>query len=148
MSDDDNTNAENGARTFTQDELNAILATEKRRHRDELARFSDYDTLKETVTSLTGERDSLTSKATDAESRAKAAEVRALQFEVAATVGLPPAFAARLSGSTREELERDAQSLRAVIPAATPTALTAPPVRTAPKGSRAAAAMREMRMNG
>ena len=46
-----------------------------------------------------------------AEERAKAAELRALRLEVAGAKGLSPAQAKRLSGSTMEELEADAEEL-------------------------------------
>jgi hypothetical protein len=42
-----------------------------------------------------------------------------LRAEVAAERGLPPALAARLQGTTRDELEADADALKALIPATT-----------------------------
>lgn len=53
----------------------------------------------------------------------KAAEenaVKALRYEVAAEKGISLALAARLTGSTREELAADADALRALIPEAKP----------------------------
>ena len=47
-------------------------------------------------------------KAKDAEAKAAAAELRADRAEVAAEKGLTPAQAKRLQGSTKEELEADA----------------------------------------
>lgn len=50
-------------------------------------------------------------RAADAEQRAIEAELRALRLEVATEKGLSPAQAKRLVGSTRDELEADAEEL-------------------------------------
>lgn len=52
-----------------------------------------------------------TDKATAAESRAAEAEARALRLEVATEKGLSAAQSKRLVGTTREELEADAEEL-------------------------------------
>lgn len=52
-------------------------------------------------------------KAAKAEKRAEEAELRALRLEVAADKGLTPAQARRLMGSTKEELDADADDLLA-----------------------------------
>lgn len=52
-------------------------------------------------------------RAVEAEQRASEAEMRALRLEVASERGLNPAQAKRLLGSTREELEADADELLA-----------------------------------
>lgn len=54
---------------------------------------------------------------------------KALRYEVAATKGLDLNLAARLTGSTKEELEADADALMALIP--TPTT-PVPPVQVGP----------------
>lgn len=64
-----------------------------------------------------------------AEKRAIEAEARVLRLEVAQAKGLPPALAKRLQGSTREELEADADELLAAVP---PKAGD-PPTRPGPK---------------
>lgn len=51
------------------------------------------------------------SKAAEAEYRAQEAETRYLRLEVASEKGLTAAQARRLQGSTREELEKDADEL-------------------------------------
>ncbi len=56
-----------------------------------------------------------TDRAEAAEGRAATAELRALKVEVAAAKGLPAGMAARLTGSTREELEADAGELAGLI---------------------------------
>lgn len=57
------------------------------------------------------EAEKLGEKLTAAEKRAAAAEERALRLEVATAKGLTPAQAKRLVGSTKEELEADADEL-------------------------------------
>lgn len=49
-------------------------------------------------------------------------DLRAMRLEVAAEKSLTPAQAARLVGSTREELAKDADALKALFPAAPATA--------------------------
>jgi cell division septum initiation protein DivIVA len=49
-------------------------------------------------------------KATGAEQRAAQAEAKALRFEVAAAKGVPLSQAHRLQGSSKEELEQDADA--------------------------------------
>lgn len=51
-----------------------------------------------------------------AEARAEAADLRALRVEVAYEKGLTPAQAKRLVGSTREELEKDADEILVDFP--------------------------------
>ena len=57
----------------------------------------------------------LTETATAAESRANDFEARAMRAEVALDMGLAPALAARLTGTTRDELEADAVTLSTLI---------------------------------
>jgi hypothetical protein len=59
------------------------------------------------------EQQKLEEKATTAESRAAEAEQRALKFEVAAAKNVPLSQAHRLQGSTKEDLEKDADVLLA-----------------------------------
>lgn len=47
--------------------------------------------------------------------RATAAELKSLQYEAADKTGLPLSMAARLQGSTAEELQKDAESLKELI---------------------------------
>lgn len=57
------------------------------------------------------EAEKLTERLSGAEKRAQEAELRALRLEVAAEKGLTPAQARRLVGSSKEELEEDADDL-------------------------------------
>jgi hypothetical protein len=53
-----------------------------------------------------------------AQAEAAQSSAKALRYEVAAAKGLDMALAARLTGSTKEELEADADALKALIPKA------------------------------
>lgn len=99
-------------KTFTQEDVNALLAKQKREQ------FGDYAELKKKA----GQFDELTDQAkteqqratealTAAEKRAADAEATALRFQVAAEKGLTTAQAKRLVGDTREALEADADEL-------------------------------------
>lgn len=59
------------------------------------------------------EQEKLQERMTAAETRAQEAELRALRMEVAASKGLTAAQARRLVGSSKEELESDADDLLA-----------------------------------
>ena len=61
-------------------------------------------------------------KAADAAADAAAAKLEALRWQVAATKGLDPILATRLTGSSKEELEADADALMALIPPKAPEA--------------------------
>lgn len=67
--------------------------------------------LKEIEDSKKSDLEKLTEKQTAAEQRAVEAELKALRLEVAAEKGLTPAQAKRLQGTTKEELEADADEL-------------------------------------
>jgi hypothetical protein len=63
-----------------------------------------------------------------AQASASTAAAKALRYEVAAAKGLDLTLASRLTGSTLEELEADADALMALIPPKAPEAPPAPPV--------------------
>ncbi|MEU4570840.1 hypothetical protein [Micromonospora sp. NPDC023956] len=75
-------------------------------------RLKEYEDRDKTEAEKTAERLS------EAETKAAAAELRALRLEVAAEKGLTPAQAKRLVGSSREELEADADELLSTFPVA------------------------------
>lgn len=68
------------------------------------------------------EAEKLTERLTAAEQRAVAAETNALRLEIAGEKGLTPTQAKRLIGSTRKELEADADDLLATFAPAAPPA--------------------------
>lgn len=108
----DKTAEQETPKTFSQEEVNALLAKQKREQ------FGDYSDLKRKA----GQFDEITEQAktqqqrdaealSDANKRLAAAEAATLRLEIAAEKGLTPAQAKRLVGSTREELETDATEL-------------------------------------
>ena len=85
-------------------------AKEAREKADELAQkvreYEDRDK---------SEQEKLEERATTAEQRASAAETKLLRFEVATSKGLPLELADRLQGSTKKELEEDADRLLELV---------------------------------
>lgn len=64
--------------------------------------------------------ETLTQQVAALQQQQKDSELRAIRLEVAAEKGLTPQQAARLSGSTREELAKDADELKALFPGTQP----------------------------
>lgn len=90
--------------TFTQADVDRIV---KERVQRERAKYADYDDLKAKAGSAT----TLEERVAEIERQAKESEARALRAEVANAKGLTPNQSKRLVGSTREELEADADDL-------------------------------------
>jgi hypothetical protein len=90
--------------TFTQADVDRIV---KERVQRERTKYADYDDLK---TRAEGAK-TLEDRVAEIERQAKDSEARALRAEVANAKGLTPTQAKRLVGSTREELEADADEL-------------------------------------
>lgn len=93
------------------------LAEERRARREAEARLKELEPIaakaKQLEDAKKSEAEKLTEKLTAAETRATAAEDRALRLEVATAKGLTQAQAKRLVGSTKAELEADADELLA-----------------------------------
>ena len=96
------------AQTFTQADLDRVVRERVQRER---AKYADYDDLKKAAEGAK----TLEDRVADIEREAKESEARALRAEVANLKGLTPSQAKRLVGSTREELEADADDLLADI---------------------------------
>ena len=117
--------AEQG-KTFTQAELDRIVADRLKR---EQSKYADYVDVKakaekfdEVEAASKSEAEKLAEKLAAAEKRASDAERNALRLEVATAKGLTPAQAKRLVGTTKEELDADADDLLATFkPAAEAT---------------------------
>lgn len=90
--------------TFTQADVDRIVRERVQRER---AKYADYDDLK---TKAEGAK-TLEDRVAEIERQAKDSEARALRAEVANAKGLTASQAKRLVGSTREELEADADEL-------------------------------------
>lgn len=102
--------------TFTQADVDAAvekiaakIRAEERRKVSE--KFADYDDLKVKA----GEKATLEERVAEIERQARESEARAMRAEIANAKGLTPSQAKRLVGSTREELEADADELLADI---------------------------------
>lgn len=89
------------------------LDAERKARRAAESRLKDIETkLKEAEDAEKSELDRLKGQVDDLKKRAEDAESKADRFEVAAAKGLTLAQARRLVGSTKEELEEDADALR------------------------------------
>lgn len=118
MSEDTTTPAEGGTttpsgaeKTFTQADVERIIADRLKRERD---KYADYDDLKAKAAEADTSRSDLqklTDRVTAAEKRAADAEAKQLRAEVAQAKGLSAAQAKRLTGTSKEELEADADEL-------------------------------------
>ena len=94
--------------TFSQAEVDRIVADRLKREREATkAKYADYDAIKEKA----GQSTTLEERVAGLEQAAKDAENRAIRAEIANAKGLTPSQAKRLVGSTREELEADADEL-------------------------------------
>lgn len=107
---------------FTQEDVNQMISDRLKR---ETSKYSDYDELKAKAAKLDDAEASRKSdeqkmldrieaaekKAAEADERVGKAEANALRLSVAADKKLPPSLAKRLTGTTREELEADAEEL-------------------------------------
>ena len=83
-----------------------------RKHEDQAKKNHDaLEKLKADADASKSDMDKVTEKLSALEKRAEEAERKALIAEVAANKKLPGAIASRLKGSTREELESDADEL-------------------------------------
>lgn len=117
MSDDQNTNTPDDGETpqreradgFKSDESKASVLADLRRERE--ARQALEAKVREFDDKGKSESERLTARLADAEKRAETAEGKALRFEVASAKGLTHAQAKRLVGSTKDELEADADEL-------------------------------------
>lgn len=112
---DKGSTTEKSEKTFTQDEIDEIVEKRLRRER---SKFGDYDDLRAKAEKLDkiekdgqSELEQAIARAEAAERKAETAESRALRMEVALDKGLTFSQAKRLVGSTREELEADADEL-------------------------------------
>ena len=108
---------QDAGRTFTQEDVNRLLAGERRtqeqRFADAAAKAKQFDELAEK------EKTEL-QKAVEAreqmEKELAAERASRLRLEVAQAKGLPAEMAARLQGGTKEELEADADTLVRLLP--------------------------------
>lgn len=112
-----------GPRSFTQQEVNALMADERRKI---AARYADYDDLKAArikldEVELTREREQTSAKsateaaekrAAEAEAARKSAESTVLRYQIAAEGNLTPAQAKWLSGDSEDEIRKSLKAMR------------------------------------
>lgn len=99
--------------TFTQADIDRIVRERVKRERD---KFADYDELRTKAGEADKSKsalDQLLEKFTAMEKRTAESEARALRLEVAQAKKLPAWMAKRLTGTTKEELEADADEMLA-----------------------------------
>lgn len=126
--------------TFTQADVDRIVAERLKREREATkTKYGDYDALKEKAGTAT----TLEERVAQIEQQARENESRALRAEVANAKGLTPTQAKRLVGSTREELEADADELLADIGARKKSNNVSPREGNNPKSNEGDAEMRE-----
>jgi len=146
-------------RTFTQDEVNAFLADDRRKTGE---KFADYDDLKAKASRLDEIEQASKTELQKAIDRAEAAERKAADLEgreqrrtwadeVSAATGVP---ASVLKGATKDEIQSHADALKALMQ---PVKQSGSPLRLGTHGSgvgggelpegkgRAAAAVRALR---
>lgn len=106
-----NTTSTETEKTFTQTELDRIVADRLKREREKFADYNDLKAKAEAADSSKSELAKLADRVAAAEKRAADAEAKQMRAEVAQAKGLSAAQAKRLAGSTKEELEADADEL-------------------------------------
>lgn len=104
-----------GERTFSQADVNRMIAEERRKTE---ARFGDYDQLKreaeatrKVADAQKSDVDKLTESVRALTERAQKAEEKALRRDVADRLKLPAFLAAKLTASTEADLEREGREL-------------------------------------
>lgn len=110
------TQTDTTSKTFTQEDVDKLLgervARERAQHADAVEKAKKFDELQEASKSdlekVTGERDTL-------KTAAESATAEALRLRVALTKQLPAELIDRLRGSTKEELEADADELLKLV---------------------------------
>ena len=100
--------------TFSQQDVDRIVAERLSRERGKFADYDDVKTLAAKATEFEAERAELTQKVAEFEAREQRA---ALVAEVAAEKGVP---ADVLAGDTREALEAHADRIKALLPTGAP----------------------------
>mgnify|MGYP003590205829 FL=1 len=108
---------QDAGRTFTQEDVNRLLAGERRTQEQ---RFADAVAKAKHFDELADKEKSELQKAVEAreqmEQELATERASRLRLEVAQAMGLPTEMAARLQGGTKEELEADANALARLLP--------------------------------
>ena len=122
--------AQSDALDLTQDALNSLIANERRKERARLLeQYGDYDDLKKKasqfdelkqaeLSELEKLQQQLAAKDQEvaaAKQQAETERLNALRLRVGQEYGYAPTLAARLQGTTEDEIRADAESLKAVV---------------------------------
>ena len=103
----------------TQEEFDAAIKDRLERER---GKFSDYESLKTQVGTLTTERDTAVQQLSDANAKIKTYETNSVKMRIAQEKGLPAEMALRLTGETEEDIAKDADSMVQIFKATKGTA--------------------------
>lgn len=105
----------------TQEELNAVIGerisrVEKKYSEEAAGLRKEIETLTAGKTENETKFADLSKKLEEAEKKVKTYETAAVKARIAKEVGIPDSLADRLRGTTEEELKKDAEGLKKVIP--------------------------------
>lgn len=106
-----NDSTSNGGQPLGPEGEKALEAFKQRAREAEKERNALRSRVEEFENANKSEQEKLEGKLVDAEKRAESNQTQLLRYEVAAEKELPLKWASRLSGSTKEELEADADEL-------------------------------------
>ena len=107
----------------TQEQLDQIIQQRIERERTTIMKqYADYDALKqsnadlkEQIANAKNSRADLEKQITDLQSAVKTAEVERLKTNIAAEMNIPLALRDRLTGTTEEEIRKDAETFAGLI---------------------------------
>lgn len=107
----------------TQEQLDQIIQQRIERERTSIAKqYADYDALKQKVTDLTEQitnarnsRTDLEKQVADLQSAVRTAELERLKTNIAVEMNIPLTLRDRLTGTTEEEIRKDAETFAGLI---------------------------------
>lgn len=99
----------------TQEEFDAAIKDRLERER---GKYADYEDLKTQVSTLTTERDTAKQQLADANDKIAKYETDSVKTRIAREKGIPAEMAHRLTGSTEEEIAKDADAMAQIFQAA------------------------------
>lgn len=100
-----------GKRGFTQDEVDRIVADRLTRERGKFADYNDLKARAESADKQKSDVDKLTDAVRQLTDRAEKAERETIRRDVADQLKLPKFFTDKLTGTTKEDLEREGKEL-------------------------------------
>lgn len=139
----------------TQEQLDLLIQQRIDRERKTImSQYADYDALKKQVEDLTKNLTDEKTKRTDTEkqiadlqSKVTAAQLEQLKTNIAVEMNIPLALRDRLSGTTEEEIRKDAETFSGLIGTKTETKPTAPAPKLNDSGNSKPDPLLEMARN-